>query len=271
MQQFFGLLLIIAVISLLFYVSGHPELIRIQIPIPRVSPISTPQYSGTNSNTSSNTTSIQSAPKEPLSVSLIRPQTPGGYGEIVLRADWNIGNSGMDIKDWRIGALETEYYLTGAQNIYTFGGSVDKLMIFPGDEIRIFSGQSPKGNFRINKCIGYIAEYNAFNPPIPQRCPAYSYEETSYLSTACRSYLSSLRSCEVPRQAPPVPFNDQACHSFVNNINYETCVARHRNDSDFLDNEIWVWAGDGLKYFDRAGDIIRIYDRSGTLVSQYRY
>ncbi len=57
----------------------------------------------------------------------------------------------------------------------------------------------------------------------------------------------------------------------MNTVTYEGCVSRHRGDSDFLSKEIWVWAGDNLKYFDQGGDIIKIFDKAGKLVSQYRY
>jgi len=267
--QFFGLILLILSVSAgLYAVTNYGDLLnlRIEVPVSLQPAVSLPSYFS-----NPNTTVNQNAPTVPIAVFLVRPQTSYSYGEIVLKADWNIANSGIDIKGWKIGSLESDYTLPGAQNVYTFGGPLENLIVRPGDEVHIFSGISPRGNFRINKCIGYLSELGTFNPPLPQRCPAQLSEpDTTYLTNACKSYLSSLGSCQRPRNAP-ISFDDAACHNYLNNINYESCVSRHRNDQDFLDNEIWIWADDNLKYFDQAGDIVRIFDKSGMVVSQYRY
>ncbi len=271
-NQVIGLMLLIAAISVALYIgTNYDQISGIGISsfpslraIDYVPSVSLPEYDGRTDDPV-----IESSPV-PIAVSNIRPQTSDGYGELVLSADWNIPASGVDIAGWRIGSLENEFAITGAQEIYTFGGSVKRLVIRPGDEVRMFSGYSPRGNFRINKCIGYLSELGNFNPPLERRCPNPSYEDTNYLSNACRGYLSSLSSCETPR-ASSVSFNDRSCQEYLNTVNYESCVSRHQSDSDFLSREIWVWVGDNLKYFDQRGDIVRIYDNAGRLVSQYRY
>ena len=271
-HQIIGLILLIAAVSTVLYVAtNYAQLPSFRFPnmpsfkaVDYVPGISLPEYGGNQQ-----APVIENA-TPPITVTSIKPQTPYEYGEIVLTADWNLPASGVDIKGWKIGSLENEYNLPGAQDVYTFGGSQNSLMVKPGDEVHIYSGVSPRGNFRINKCSGYFSEFGSFNPPLEQRCPAPSYEETNYLSNACKSYISSLSACQTPSQAP-ISSNDAACHDYLNNINYESCVSKHRYESDFSERAIWVWAGDNLKYFDQGGDIIRIFDKSGKLVSQYRY
>lgn len=272
MNQVIGLILLGAAVSVALYVGiNFDQISGFQITnlpslraVDYVPSISLPEYTG-----GSQDAVIQTA-SAPVTVTMVRPQTAYGYGELVLSASYDVPAAGVDIKGWKIGSLENEFTIPGAQDIYTFGGSQNSLVVRPGDEVHLYSGSSPRGNFRINKCIGYLAELGNFNPPLEQRCPERSYEETNYLSNACKSYLDRLSSCETPKAAP-VSFNDISCHEYLNTITYEGCVSRHRYDSDFSDRSIWVWAGDALRYFDQSGDIIRIYDKAGRLVSQYRY
>lgn len=271
-NQVIGIILLVAAVSTALYISTNYDKITgvsfSGLPsfraVDYVPSVSLNEYTG-----SAEAPVIENA-APPIIVSSIKPPTPSDFGEIVLTADWNLPASGLDIKGWKIGSLESEFNLPGAQDVYTFGGSQNSLIIRPGDEIHLFSGTGPRGNFRINKCIGYFAEFGDFTPPLEKRCPAQSYEETNYLSSACKNYISSLSACQTPSQAPIVS-TDISCYEYLNNINYEGCVSRHRSDPDFSDRSIWVWVGDNLKYFDQGGDIIRIFDRTGKLVSQYRY
>lgn len=273
MHQVIGLILLIGAVSAALFagtnygqISGFSIANLPGIRVPDYAPgVTVPDYSYGDPSPSA----IQTA-TAPMTVTYVKPQTPYEYGELVLTADWSVPATGTDIKGWRISSLENEFALPGAQDVYTFGGSVDRLVIRPGDEVRLFSGTSPRGNFRINKCIGYLAEFGNFNPPLEQNCPSNLSEATNYLSNACRSYIGSLSSCETPKPSN-ISFNDASCHNYMNTINYESCVSKHRGDSDFLEREIWVWVGDNLKYFDQGGDLIRISDKSGKLISQYRY
>lgn len=272
MNQFIGLLLIIGVISGALYlgtnfqkfsefrISGLPGL-----KMPEYAPgVVVPQY-----NYDSQAPAIETA-SAPMTVTYVKPQTPYEYGEVVLTAGWNIPASGTDIKGWKIGSLGNEFSLPGAQEVYTFGGSQNSLTIRPGDEVHIFSGTSPRGNFRINKCIGYLSELGNFTPPLDKKCPSLVTPETDYLSNTCRSYLVSLSACEAPKP-DQVSFNDVSCQEYMSKVNYESCVSRSRSDADFLDKEIWIWAGDNLKNFNPEGDVIKIFDKAGKLISQYRY
>lgn len=272
-HQIIGLILLIAAVSTGLYVAtNYDQLSNLRLPnmpslraVDYVPSVSLNDYDGIRDEAP-----VIENTAPPIIVSSIKPQTPYEFGEIVLTADWNLPASGLDIKGWKIGSLESEFNLPGAQDVYTFGGSQNSLVLRPGDEVHLFSGNGPRGNFRINKCIGYFAEFGSFVPPLEPRCPASSYEEINYLSNACKSYINSLSACETPKLAP-ISSTDISCHEYLNQINYEGCVARHRSDPDFSDRAIWVWVGDNLKYFDQGGDIIRIYDKSGKLVSQYRY
>ncbi len=205
-----------------------------------------------------------------VTVSYVNPQTIDEHGEVVLSAGWNIPAAGIDISGWKISSSKSQFTLPGAQEVYTFGGSQKSLLIRPGDRVRIFSGSGPRGNFRINKCIGYIARFANFNPAPAQNCPSRPESEISYLSNACKSYINSLPNCETP-SAAPVSFDDVSCHEYLNTMTYEGCVSRHRSDPDFLEREIWIWAGDSLRNLDQDGDTVRILDKSGKLISQYRY
>lgn len=272
MEKLLGLiLLVIAVAAAVYLASNDGSFLKLKFDLPAGMAPGTLSSEFPPSDSLANQQNYGPADNNsPIIVSSIRPQTPYEYGEMVLSPSWNIGSAGVDIRGWKIRTLGNEFTIPGAQEVYTFGGSLNSLVVRPGDEVHLFSGSSPKGNFRINKCIGYFSEYANFTPPIERACPTISPEETYYLTSSCRSYVASLSACEIPR-SPNVSFNDNSCYEFLNTINYEGCVSRHRSDADFLDRKVWVWIGDNMRYFNPEGGVIYIYDKSDKMMAEYRY
>ncbi len=271
-NQVIGITLLVAAVAVAIFVGfNYDKVSGFRIPnmpsfraVDYVPSISMPEYKENQQDTVSQTI------VSPIVISSIRPQSDGGYAEIVVTADPSVGDLGIDIAGWKIGSSVREFTIPGAQDVYTFGGSQSKLIIRPWDELRIFSGTSPRGNFRINKCIGYFSEYGDFNPPLENNCPVPYGKEISNLTNACRSYIASIPTCTTPKNVP-IPSQDVSCYDYLSTINYEGCVSRHRLDPDFLTRQVRVWGGGALNYFNPDGDIIKIYDRGGILVSQFIY
>jgi len=140
--------------------------------------------------------------------------------------------------------------------------------------VNIYSGFSPiNRNLRLNKCTGYLENNFTFNPSLPQDCPSISRSEISYLSGQCQSYLLSLWGCKLPDYSfyNLLPGNDDGnnCRNFLNNINYTSCLQKHRSEADFMSNEWRVWINENI--LDSQHDRVLLFDTQGQLVDQYTY
>ncbi|MBI3632825.1 MAG: hypothetical protein HY226_00880 [Candidatus Vogelbacteria bacterium] len=99
----------------------------------------------------------------------------------------------------------------------------------------IIYGESPIGNsFRVNKCFGYLTQYQTYYPPVIVSCPE------------CQS-------------------------TKVEDQNYNSCVRDHRNDPDFFKNEWHIYLNNVDRVWNETGDIIRIFDKDGKSIASMIY
>lgn len=277
MQQFFGTLLLIAAISVLFYVSNHPELIKFDISVPKMSPIaisptppSTPAYTTGVTGQQQPTTPVLSTSK-PLRISSVRQ--PSGYApylEVSLYSNLNRGEI-INITGWTIKSNYGSFTIPRAQERYSFGGQENDINLRSGDRVYLYSGFGPKGNFRLNKCMGYIEDRAPFTPSISRSCPYISRSEINNLSGLCQDYILSLRSCENPSSNPPIKVDDIACHNFLSKLNYVGCVEKYGQEQDFSSEEWRLWIGEQINIFDPRHDRVQLLDVKGQVVDEYSY
>ncbi|MDP2598601.1 MAG: hypothetical protein Q8P49_02100, partial [Candidatus Liptonbacteria bacterium] len=124
-------------------------------------------------------------------------------------------------------------------------------------------------NLRLNKCIGYLENYNHFDPPLPMNCPYVDRSEVRGFSGACQDYATSLGGCRLPDPNPPIPSNDDACRYYLDTINYKGCFQKHFSDQDFLGHEWRVWSGGS--FLDERHDHVVLLDKSGLVVDVRDY
>lgn len=181
-------------------------------------------------------------------------------GELVNVTGWKLqGNYGGTIIPRAIDIYEPNG-LTPEGEIY----------LHSGDYVNMYTNTSAIGkNLHLNKCLGFLEQYNKFDPALPQNCPVDYPQGVTTLSGRCQDYLRSLGYCRVPESDPPVPYDDYACREFLKTINYAGCFDRHRFDKDFLDREWRVWIG--ARFADARHDRILLLDRQGLLVDMYTY
>ncbi|MBI4991788.1 MAG: hypothetical protein HZB99_01050 [Candidatus Harrisonbacteria bacterium] len=273
MQQFFGLLLLIAAISVLFYVSNHPELIKFDIPVSRTVRISTPTPPTTPSYL--DTTVPKEIPilqtSKTVRISAIRqPSSYAPYLEVSLYSNLNNGEI-IDITGWTIKSNYGSFTIPRAQERYSFGGQENGINFRFGDRVYLYSGFGPKGSFRLNKCMGYIEDRAPFTPPVPRNCPYISRSEINNLSGLCQDYILSLKSCENPSSNPPIKIDDIACHNFLSKLNYTGCVEKYGQEQDFLSSEWRLWIGEQMNIFDPRHDRVQLLDIKGQVVDEYSY
>lgn len=280
MHAYFGLILIsLAVAGSVFLVSHDSDVLKLPFPDSSIARPSS-YYQGATSKPyvapsplASVYSAADSAPASDPAVRISSVRLPDNYWnfiEILLVSDsW--GKQSADITGWTIRTKRGDFRIPQAQLIYEFGGRLQDIVLNSGGAVKINSGRGSKGNFRLNKCTGYLEDSSPFAPALPKSCPYISYAEVKNYSQSCQDYLLSLQACQNPLANPPVPPEDTACFDFLRKLNYNSCVAEHRNDEDFLDNEWRVWADNQLDFLNPSHDRVQLLDLQGRVVDEYIY
>lgn len=150
--------------------------------------------------------------------------------------------------------------------------TLSRLIVLPGSTVRIVTGQSPIGtNFRVNKCAGYFAQFNSIAPSLVQKCPRPSDEPAqTNLSDICLDYIESLPRCRIPQNTLLDIGN--TCRAYITaNINYSGCVANHKIDPDFYQNEWYVYLARSTELWKDKRETIILRDRQGNLMAELEY
>jgi hypothetical protein len=194
------------------------------------------------------------------------------YGQISLYAYFQNPDDFAFVSGWTLKANRGSQIIPRAVEIYEPHGLTPEGDIYlkSGDYLYIYTNTSAiSRNLRLNKCIGYLENTNNFTPPLFQSCPYITRQEVASFTGQCQNYILSLGSCRIPAANPPIPPDDYACRSFMENINYGGCYSRHRSDPDFLGREWRVWTNS--RFLDQQHDTLRLLDSDGLLVDLYSY
>jgi hypothetical protein len=178
----------------------------------------------------------------------------------------------INIANWFIQTNRGGQYIPQAVNVYNPIGNAPAADIYlgNGDTVNLYSTASPLGvNIRVNRCIGYLANTVAFNPPLTLNCPLPSRADVAAFTGTCQDYILSLGSCRQPADNPPVSIYDYACRDFLTHLNYAGCYTAHIGDKDFLGTEWRIWLG--TQFMDFRHDRLLLKDRAGLVVDEYDY
>lgn len=156
--------------------------------------------------------------------------------------------------------------------------AVEDIVLQPGENAIIISGESPVGaSFRENKCIGYLGTFQQFSPPLPQNCPLASNELSSFFGTTyiynptCIDYANTLSRCQVAMPTQTTKISNK-CQSFLENyLNYNGCVAVHKNDSDFNGTTWRIYLGREDHLWRAKYEIVKLLDANGKTVDAFSY
>jgi hypothetical protein len=153
--------------------------------------------------------------------------------------------------------------------------ATETIFLSAGDNVYILTGRSPNGlSFRLNKCIGYLGQNQTYNPSLPNECPLVRNEALpqapNALNDACLNYLQGIGSCQIVANPPGTQSHE--CQQFViERTNYNWCLSKHRNDSDFFKNEWRVYLGRGNRLWKNSREVIRLIDQDGKIVYETTY
>ncbi len=161
-----------------------------------------------------------------------------------------------------------QLYFTKAQN------AAEDVWLFPGERAYIITGRSPLANgFRVNKCSNYLTQDNAFTPPLYASCTPPRDEDISSIprtnnNNNCFDLINTLSTCQ--RYTGSLGNNySYECQQFVSKINYDTCLDKHKNDSDFWAAKTWYvyLRRDNRLWQDRHENVL-LQDRDGKTIAR---
>lgn len=192
-----------------------------------------------------------------------------GKGQINLRASYFEG--AVNITGWRIKSAQRGETLIGKGiNILQFDAIPSDIWLISGETAEIIAGISPViNNFRVNSCFGGLSSvYNlgySFNS-----CPRIEPGDLTGFDSACQDLILRSTSCRTPSDDILNQQSSQCRIWFEKNVNYNFCVAKHRNDRDFYRG--WkIYTGNNNQIFDPLHDKIELRDQAGLLVDSYQY
>jgi hypothetical protein len=198
---------------------------------------------------------------------------------ITLRSNASTGTT-VDITGWTLISMSTGNSVTIPKGTYlVFANSLnseENIRLSSGEKVYLITGSSPNGmSFRVNKCSGYLTQFQTFVPSIANSCPRARNEDLSSIpniisNDACFDYINSLPSCKIPSNIPLTWTAE--CTKFLNTkLNYTSCVNDHKNDSDFYKPEWRVYLKRGQSVWKDRREHIVLYDTSGNFVSEFKY
>jgi len=181
----------------------------------------------------------------------------------------------INITGWKIKGRRGESTIPQAIERYFLGFPGKDIIIEKDNTIYLSGGSSPLGgnrNFRLNKCLGYLAKPDNSSLSIPKSCPRPKEEEISHLRPCCREFIRRIRGCEVPDYSNnPRIYEDSRCVSYLKeNFNYEGCFMNYSRDEDFLQNSWYIYLKSDIATSDYC-DTIYLQDQNGLFVDKYSY
>lgn len=210
-----------------------------------------------------------------------------GVGSVDIRNE-SVGisiaqNAGtlVDLTGWKLVSEATGIAaaIPGGTEIPTSGvvNSLQDIVLTAGERATIISGRSPIGtSFRENKCIGYLGTFQQFSPQLPQNCPMPSDELVSFYGAyyirdpACIEYVNTLSRCQAVL-SPPTGASS-ACKNFVvQYLNYNGCVAAHKNDTDFEGDTWRLYLGRTSSMWRTSHEVVKLLDINSKTVDAFSY
>ncbi len=151
------------------------------------------------------------------------------------------------------------------------------IILSPGEKAYIHTGGSPIGtSFRENKCTGYLNEFQDFSPSLSRSCPRALNELQAYYGpyylrdTSCVDYVKKISTCEA--DLFPSSKLTRTCRDFARQyLNYNGCVAAHKNDPDFSGKTWHIYLGYSKPLWRGRSEVIKLLDINGKTVGVFTY
>ncbi len=202
-------------------------------------------------------------------------------GEYVTLHMDNSATTTIPITGWVLKSLSSGNSVTIPKGTYLiFYGSInseDPIILTGGDTVYLSTGISPNGySFKLNKCSGYMSQFQNFTPYISTTCPAPRDENLSSIpktvvNDACFDYIESFPSCRIQTGQFPLGLSTECQNFFNEKINYKSCVNIHKNDKDFYLYEWRVYLKRSDRIWKDRRETVVLYDSLGKIVDTIKY
>lgn len=200
---------------------------------------------------------------------------------ISLHVDESV-KEGFVITGWKLKSLSTGSVgsiPSGTQLFFTGMVNPDQpIIVYPGDNLYIVTGMSPNGSsFRINKCSGYLSQFQTFIPYISTSCPHPSEEDLSsipplVINDACLEYITNyFPYCRIQTDVLPKNWSYECTKFIYDKINYPSCINTHRNDKDFYQKEWRIYLKRSDTLWKSSRENIVLYDNEDKIVDSLKY
>lgn len=150
----------------------------------------------------------------------------------------------------------------------------ENITLRPGERAIISSGKSPIGtSFALNKCSGYLGQFQKYTPELKRECPRPEDDVKNYVisDSVCKNFLENLPRCEIYRGNTPSNLSLE-CKQFISEkINYNSCVSLHKNDTDFYSGEWRIFLGKMVELWKQKQEIIELNDADGNALDAVTY
>jgi len=185
--------------------------------------------------------------------------------------NWSIRSS-VTGRNVTIGKYEKLFYSGRA-------GSKEIVILAPKEKIYVLTSRSPIGSsFVVNKCIGYLTQFQDFYPTIFTNCPApedeilyYSKDPGIFLDNVCMDFVDKIPMCRIQTEPFPASISPSCQEAILQEINYNSCVDKHRNDEDFYSTERRIYLKYGSEIWREKREIIELIDEYGRVVDFFDY
>ncbi|HBM45887.1 TPA: hypothetical protein DDZ75_02845 [Patescibacteria group bacterium] len=194
-----------------------------------------------------------------------------GQRIIEIRATSNSKKS-LNITGWSVkGIMDKKPRVIGRGSQIFYQGKVNpeqEIILYPGEKAIILAGDSPVGaSFKVNKCTGYLGQFQVFVPSFLQNCPHVGLDATVGITDGiCSQFIRSIPRCNAFIHDYPMNITSECKELVEANLTHNSCVANHIKDSDFYKGEWRVYLGGSDSFGSKDGDIVTIYDRDGNKI-----
>lgn len=193
----------------------------------------------------------------------------------------NAASKTIPITGWTLKSLSSGNSVTIPKATYLFfagmQNSAGDINLSSGDTLYLITGSSPNGvSFKVNKCSGYLAQFQTFVPYINSQCPRAQDENLSEIpkrieNDSCFDYIDSINQCRTQTENLPINLSYECRNFITKKLNYSSCVETHKDDADFYQHEWRIYLRRSETVWKDRRESIVLYDSLGKVVSELKY
>lgn len=193
----------------------------------------------------------------------------------------NTTKTPINITGWTLKSKSSGFSVTIPKATYLFFtgtvNSEEDIYLNSGEILYLVTGISPNGSsFKVNKCSGYLSQFQNFTPYLYSNCPSPRNENLSSIprtvnNDACLDYIDNFPSCRIQTDSLPVNWSYECMNFIYEKINYPSCINTHKNDPDFYLKEWRVYLKRTESVWKNSREEIVLYDNVGKIVDTIKY